>query len=105
MTIRTRKVKSGDVRRLTNMEARQLARDIHPGWNIKSKALHRTFLFPNFRNAMQFANKIAVIADRENHHPNLLISYGKVIVELSTHSVSGLSEKDFSLAQHIEQIK
>ena len=66
--------------------------------------LVKSFQFPDFKTAMQFANDIARIADFEGHHPDLTISWGSVGVELSTHAVGGLSENDFILAAKIDEL-
>jgi 4a-hydroxytetrahydrobiopterin dehydratase len=75
-----------------------------PGWEIGEKSIERTFRFKNFVAAMDFANKITAIAEEENHHPDLHISWGKVRVELSTHSVGGLSINDFIVAAKINKL-
>ena len=77
-----------------------------PEWSLdnEAKKISREFTFKDFAEAMTFANKIAAIAEEEGHHPDLLISWGKVDVELTTHSVGGLSGKDFSLAAKIDAI-
>ncbi len=75
-----------------------------PGWEIADKSIERTFKFKNFVEAMDFANRITHIAEEENHHPDLHISWGKVRVELSTHSVGGLSVNDFAVAAKINKL-
>ena len=75
-----------------------------PGWELKDNVIERTFKFPNFVEAMQFANRITLLAEQENHHPDLHISWGKVRVELTTHKVNGLSDNDFILAAKISAI-
>jgi 4a-hydroxytetrahydrobiopterin dehydratase len=78
------------------------------GWSNTGKEISKEFVFKDFAEAMAFANNIAAVAETENHHPDLLVSWGKVVVTLSTHSLhngaGGLSEKDFSLAQKIDTI-
>ncbi|OGE83886.1 MAG: 4a-hydroxytetrahydrobiopterin dehydratase [Candidatus Doudnabacteria bacterium RIFCSPLOWO2_01_FULL_44_21] len=75
------------------------------GWrSIDDKKILKEFKFKNFVGSMGFANQIALIAQAEDHHPNLYISYKKVIIELMTHAVGGLSENDFILAAKIDQI-
>jgi len=65
----------------------------------------KTFTFQNFLEAVEFVNKVAKIAEAEDHHPDLRIySYKKVDVELTTHAVKGLTENDFILAAKIEEI-
>ncbi|MGQ1787259.1 MULTISPECIES: 4a-hydroxytetrahydrobiopterin dehydratase [unclassified Saccharicrinis] len=78
---------------------------IAPNWQvIADKKLQKEFRFKNFRSGMAFAQKIAEIAENENHHPDICIRYKEVIVELSTHNIVGLSENDFILAAKIDEI-
>lgn len=77
-----------------------------PSWSVSDnqKSISREFNFKNFLQAIEFANKITPIAEAEGHHPDLLISWGKVKVELSTHAIGGLSENDFILAAKVDKI-
>jgi 4a-hydroxytetrahydrobiopterin dehydratase len=88
---------------LSEAEVTELKREI-PGWIVHDKAIERSYGFPDFAQAMEFANKIAEIAQAEDHHPDLYVSYGKVRVELSTHKIGGLSRNDFIVAAKIQQI-
>lgn len=76
------------------------------GWALgdDAKWLIKQYKFPNFVEAMKFADNITPLAEREGHHPDLHISYGKVVVELATHAIHGLSENDFILAAKIDQL-
>lgn len=75
-----------------------------PGWTmVDEHYLQREFRLPDFKSALQLTNTIGELADAENHHPDLLLSWGKVVVTLWTHSVGGLSENDFVLAAKIDQ--
>lgn len=75
------------------------------GWFVKmDKEISKEFQFADFKEALAFVNKVGEIAEKEGHHPNILLyDYSKVRVSLSTHSVGGLSEKDFEMAQKVEQ--
>ena len=59
----------------------------------------------NFREALEFTNKIGEIAEQEGHHPDILLSYGKVKIQLWTHKIDGLSESDFILAAKYDNVK
>jgi 4a-hydroxytetrahydrobiopterin dehydratase len=73
------------------------------GWDNQDGArLVKTFRFPDFVQALAFVNRIGRIAEAEGHHPDLLLSWGKVRVELTTHDAGGVTEKDFSLAAKID---
>ena len=75
-------------------------------WKIIDKKLTRVFEFKDFLEAVSFVNKVAELAEEENHHPNLLIfSYNKVKVELYTHDANDkITEKDLKLARLIDEI-
>src|SRR3989338_4102342 len=91
-------IKGGDIP--TYLE--QLKLDWHV---IAGTKIQREFAFKNFKEAMAFVNKIAEIAESEGHHPDITIHYNKVLIELSTHAIGGLSENDFIVAAKIEGIQ
>ncbi|MDY0234814.1 MAG: 4a-hydroxytetrahydrobiopterin dehydratase [Gudongella sp.] len=75
------------------------------GWkSLDDKKIEKSFKFKNFREAMDFANKITFIAEEEGHHPTLTVSWGKVIVTLYTHKIGGLDDNDFIMAAKIDKI-
>ena len=76
-----------------------------PAWSVKEASrIEREFRFPDFKGALAFANRVGAIAEAENHHPDLLVSWGKVGVVLTTHSAKGLTENDFALARLIDAL-
>ncbi len=75
-----------------------------PGWDLLQSSITREYGFKDFVEAMAFVNKIADIANAEDHHPDIFISYNKVKVELSTHKIGGLSINDFIMAAKINLI-
>ena len=70
------------------------------GWNLSEdgKAIRKEYKLKNFKEVIAFFNRMAQLAEEENHHPDLKIGYNRVGVELSTHAIRGLSENDFILA-------
>jgi 4a-hydroxytetrahydrobiopterin dehydratase len=72
------------------------------GWKRDGDEIEKKFQFADFKEAMQFVNKVAAAADAADHHPDIKIQYNKVKLTLSTHSEGGVTEKDFSLAQQID---
>ena len=85
--------------------AQGLLADIR-GWElVESKLLRKTIKCKDFLDAISLIQKIAPIAEAEEHHPDLhLTSYRKLTIELSTHAIGGLSENDFILAAKIDQL-
>jgi 4a-hydroxytetrahydrobiopterin dehydratase len=72
------------------------------GWTRRGNAITRTFEFPTFPEAIAFVNRIADVAERMDHHPDVDIRYTKVTCALSTHSAGGITAKDFKLAEAID---
>jgi 4a-hydroxytetrahydrobiopterin dehydratase len=86
---------------LTRQEVEQHMQSL-PGWNSKNGSIEKEFRFKSYLEGLAFANEIGQIAERENHHPDILIKWRRVKLTLSTHSVEGLSENDFILAAKSE---
>lgn len=79
-----------------------------PDWILITDGVHkirRQFTFKNFKGAIAFVNKIAEVAEEEQHHPDIYIFYNKVQIDLFTHAVGGLSENDFIVAQKIDKMQ
>ena len=73
------------------------------GWTFKTNQMTKEFQFKDFKQALDFINKLATDAEEMNHHPDIFLhSWNKVKLTLSTHSEGGLTDKDISLAQKIE---
>jgi 4a-hydroxytetrahydrobiopterin dehydratase len=72
------------------------------GWGQEGNQIVKQYKFKNFVGSMGFVTKVAILAERADHHPDILIEYSKVKISLSTHSEGGLTEKDFNLANEIE---
>lgn len=71
---------------------------------IDDRKIKREFKFKDFRETMAFVNRIAEIANAEDHHPDLRISYDRLTVELVTHAIGGLSKNDFIVASKIDRL-
>ena len=74
-------------------------------WKITDGSLFKEFEFVNFVKAIEFINKIAEIAEGQEHHPVITNSYNYLRIELKTHDVNGISDKDFKLAKTIDKLK
>jgi 4a-hydroxytetrahydrobiopterin dehydratase len=75
------------------------------GWTVVDEHhLTKTYKFKDFAGPLAFVNEVGAIAEAEDHHPDLHLSWGKVAIELWTHKIGGLSESDFILAAKIDQI-
>ncbi|NJL44667.1 MAG: 4a-hydroxytetrahydrobiopterin dehydratase [Leptolyngbyaceae cyanobacterium SM2_3_12] len=75
-----------------------------PDWSLDGKTITSVRTFKNFIAAIQFVNQLVEPAEAAGHHPDLQISYNRVIVSLSTHDAGGLTDKDFALAAIISKL-
>jgi len=81
-------------------------KELSPEWKIleNPSRLSRDFRFKSYAETIAFMNQVADLAEKEDHHPDLGVHWGRCVVDLSTHSVGGLSENDFILAAKIDGI-
>jgi 4a-hydroxytetrahydrobiopterin dehydratase len=98
---------SGNANPLDSQQIRQELTKLHPDWQIDADlaGISRDFKFNDFHQTMAFANAVAWIAHQADHHPTLTLSYRQCRVHYSTHSVSGLSDKDFNCARQIDALQ
>tara|TARA_B100000886_G_scaffold331946_1_gene284102 strand:+ start:1371 stop:1649 length:279 start_codon:yes stop_codon:yes gene_type:complete len=73
-------------------------------WKVIGGSLQKEFEFVNFVKAIEFINQIAEVAEEQEHHPTIANSYNYVKIELKTHDVNGISDKDFKLAKRIDNL-
>ncbi len=83
--------------RLTEDEIARLLQDL-PQWSEAGGVIQRTWQFKDFLHSMRFVQKVAELAERRGHHPDILVRYDKVTLSLSTHDAGGITRKDFELA-------
>jgi 4a-hydroxytetrahydrobiopterin dehydratase len=74
------------------------------GWNVLNGNLHRVFEFKDFTQAFGFMTRVALAAEKMDHHPDWSNSWNKVTVDLCTHSAGGLTKNDFALAEKMQQV-
>jgi 4a-hydroxytetrahydrobiopterin dehydratase len=81
-------------------KAEEMLRELDTGWQLTHRAtrLERAYTFRDFAEAMAFANRVADVAEKEFHHPDLYIAWGTCRVEIWTHKINGLTESDFYFA-------
>lgn len=96
---------SGDVPPMKGKEIEIFLKKLGGNWKVVGEHhLEKEFKFKDWAEAMKLANKISEIAERENHHPEICIGWGKVTVRIWTHKINGLFESDFILAAKIDDI-
>ena len=69
------------------------------GWDVVDDALERTFTFEDFLGALAFVNRVAELAESENHHPDIAIHYNRVTLRWWTHTAGGITDRDRELAE------
>ena len=90
---------------LRNEEIEKYLSQLKTKWDVvEGRKIKKQFIFEDFKKAIEFVNKVANIAEREQHHPDIHIFYSKVTIELWTHAIGGLSENDFIIAAKIENL-
>ena len=76
----------------------------HKQWDLKNNKLHREYRFKDFTQAFGFMTMAALVAEKTDHHPEWFNVYNKVVVDLVTHEVKGISERDFKLAEAMDKL-
>ncbi len=71
------------------------------GWERAGDEIRRTFVFPDFKAALAFVNRVGALAEAMNHHPDIDIRYSRVTLALTTHDAGGLTARDFELAEKL----
>ncbi|MGB1008464.1 MAG: 4a-hydroxytetrahydrobiopterin dehydratase [Thiolinea sp.] len=72
------------------------------GWQVQDGKLHKVFEFQDFAEAFAFMTRVALVAEKADHHPDWSNSYRKVVIDLVTHSTGGITQKDIDLARTID---
>jgi len=93
----------GGVQPLSQDEINILIKQLD-GWVQRDQTIGKIFEFKNYYQTMAFVNAVAWVSHREDHHPDLNVSYNKCHVEYSTHAISGLSENDFICAAKVDAL-
>ena len=76
----------------------------HPQWSLEDTRLRREITFSNYFETMAVVNAIAFVAHREDHHPDLQVGYNRLVVDLCTHALGGITENDLIVAECIESL-
>ena len=74
------------------------------GWRLAGDAIEKTFVFKNYHETIAFVNALAWIANTEDHHPELAVSYNRCVARFNTHSVGGVSINDFICATKVDAL-
>jgi 4a-hydroxytetrahydrobiopterin dehydratase len=77
-----------------------------PQWNVvNGHHLTRAYTFPDFKQALDFVNRVGAVAEEQGHHPDILLTWGKAEITMWTHKIDGLTESDFIMAAKIDRLQ
>ena len=76
----------------------------HPGWRLADDALHKRFEFPDYPSTIAYITRLAFVAERHDHHPDLEVRWGKVDVRWTTHDAKGLTALDLAQAERSDEL-
>lgn len=97
----------GGMPMVTDPELRELMPQV-PDWQVKEvdgeQRLERVFKFKDFAEALDFTNRVGAIAEQEDHHPLIVVEYGRVTVDWWTHKIHGLHQNDFVMAGKTDRL-
>ena len=83
----------------------KLAEQLDEGWRVVYRHhLERRFLFPDFRQALDFTNRVGELAEEQQHHPDIYLAWGEVRLQICTHKIDGLTESDFIFAAKVSAL-
>lgn len=95
----------GGVPALKGQELVALQTKLGGNWQVvNAHHLEKEYRFKNFREALEFTNRVGELAEQQKHHPDIFLAWGKVKVTIWTHKIDGLTESDFILAAKCDQI-
>lgn len=95
----------GGVEPLKGQELTRLKGELDGGWKVVAeRQLEKEFKFKDFREALDFTNKVGEVAEAEGHHPDIYLAWGKVKLTVWTHKINGLTESDFILAAKADRL-
>jgi len=89
--------------KLSDMEIQDKLKNLK-GWSVENGQLHKLYTLKDFKEAMAFVVRVALIAEPMDHHPDIDIRYKRVTINLSTHSEGGITDKDFTQAAEIDAV-
>jgi 4a-hydroxytetrahydrobiopterin dehydratase len=94
----------GGIPPLRGEELKRIHQNV-PQWTVTNEHhISREFRFPDFKQALEFVNRVGDVAEKEGHHPDIFLTWGKVQITLWTHKIDGLTESDFIMAAKIDRL-
>jgi 4a-hydroxytetrahydrobiopterin dehydratase len=94
----------GGVPPIKGKELQQIKQQV-PQWKVVNEHhITRVFTFPDFKQALEFVNRVGETAEQQGHHPDILLTWGKAEITMWTHKIDGLTQSDFIMAAKIDQL-
>ena len=94
----------GGVPRLKGQDLQQLLQQV-PQWKaVNEHHITRAYTFPDFKQALDFVNRVGEVAEQQGHHPDILLTWGKAEITMWTHKIDGLTRSDLIMAAKIDQL-
>ena len=94
----------GGVPPIKGDELRRIQQQV-PQWKVVNEHhITRTFTFPDFKQTLDFVNRVGAVAEQQGHHPDILLTWGKAEITMWTHKIDGLTQSDFIMAAKIDQL-
>ena len=90
--------------KLSETEIQEILKELS-GWTVVNGKLHKEMEFTDFNQAWQFMTTAVVEIEKMNHHPEWFNVYNKLVIDLMTHDVGGITENDVNLAKHLDKIQ
>jgi 4a-hydroxytetrahydrobiopterin dehydratase len=94
----------GGVPPLKGKELESLHQQVAQWKVVNEHHISRAFSFPDFKQALDFVNRVGALAEAQGHHPDILLAWGKAEITLWTHKIDGLTESDFIMAAKIDAL-
>lgn len=96
---------SGGVPPMKGDALTDLLKQLGDGWKVvEEHHLMKEYKFPDFSSALAFTNRVGAVAEKEGHHPDIYLAWGKVKIMIWTHKINGLTESDFILAAKCDEV-
>jgi 4a-hydroxytetrahydrobiopterin dehydratase len=89
---------------LNDLELTEAVASLGAGWQVRDGALRKSYEFPDFAAAMALANRVADAAEEADHHPDMLVTWGRLELAWVTHSDGGITDRDVSMARRSDEL-
>ena len=97
---------AGDAQPLKGEALNSISGQLDGGWSVHNEHhLEKAYKFKNFREALDFTNRVGELAEQQGHHPDIFLTWGEVRLQIWTHKIDGLTESDFIFAAKADSVQ